>query len=298
VKTIKVLKQPKKSAQPFISEITEIMQVLNMEYGIKGLAKETFHYSFSMVYNGLKQLRVMLNRYFVGSDVLHGRLIKFGHFNGLDQSGKILLNMNDLPSDWRFGLSSVFTSAPSVNKIKELEISLKDCCHGLNFIRPRGGALSYPVHLYLKELSNIYLNLCEEVCDKTQKYKDILSIYDWHADFVAISSQGYLKIPTHVTRSHLLNYLDRNLTKIRKARKDHLKNLYLEQTSMSSCRLKLGLQSLEKDVAVNTMQIINACNHLEFCDNVDLMKHWSVMLSNYYSISADGLVRIPWDFEQ
>ena len=67
---------------------------------------------------------------------------------------------------------------------------------------------------------------------------------------------------------------------------------------MLSCKLKLGLESIEKDYTINTTQTVDACNGLELYDNLGVIKNWSIVLSNYYSVSADGLVRIPWNFER
>ena len=97
----KTVESNQKNAESLQLGISEIMELLKKKYGVQGLSKDSLHYSYSMVHSGLKQLLTLFDRYFKESNLLKGRLVKFGHFNGIDQLGRMVFNINDLPSDWK-----------------------------------------------------------------------------------------------------------------------------------------------------------------------------------------------------
>lgn len=78
------------------------MNLLFFRYGIEGLASCQVQYSSAMIHSGLRQIATMLDRYYPGATLLKGRWIKYGDFNGLDQSGRILFHINDVPSEWQW----------------------------------------------------------------------------------------------------------------------------------------------------------------------------------------------------
>jgi len=274
--------------------IDEILEDLKLRYGIAGLSGDNLRYSLALVLGGLKQIQKMVDRYYLECDILKGRWIKFGDFNGLDQTGKVVFNINDIPTDWKQGVSLVQGSSHLLDEIKELEMFIKkNCCFGLKFIRPRAHQ-SVPVQLYLKGFKNVSQNLVKEHCDKGAICKDVLAICDWDGDFVGLSTEGYVKVPLYVTKKVLLSYVERNVTKIKSTRKEYLKNLQVQQDAILSCSQKLGLNSL--DTAIDASKTIDACAKLESCDFGESMKEWSIVLSRYYNVSTDGFVHIPWNF--
>ena len=74
------------------------------------------------------------------------------------------------------------------------------------------------------------------------------------------------------------------------------RNLDLENRALDQLRATLHLFSLEKDNALKSDQVQEACKNLQTFDKKYLFKDMAVILSQYYSVSTDGVIRIPWNF--
>ena len=74
------------------------------------------------------------------------------------------------------------------------------------------------------------------------------------------------------------------------------RNLDKENRALDQLRATFQLFSLEKDKALKSDQVQEACSNLQTFDKKYLLKDMAVILSQYYSVSTDGVIRIPWDF--
>ena len=74
------------------------------------------------------------------------------------------------------------------------------------------------------------------------------------------------------------------------------RNLDKENRALDQLRATFQLFSLEKDKALKSDQVQEACSNLQTFDKKYLFKDMAVILSQYYSVSTDGVIRIPWDF--
>lgn len=87
---------------PLRKESIQMLDRLKRKYGIVNLGQSNTTYSVSLVNGALKQLERLLDRDFGQCyQGISGKTLKFDKFNGLDQTGRIILNINDIPSDWK-----------------------------------------------------------------------------------------------------------------------------------------------------------------------------------------------------
>ena len=87
---------------PVRKESIEMLDRLKRKYGIVNLGQSYTTYSISLVNGALKQLERLLDRDFGKCyEGIYGKTLKFDKFNGLDQTGRVILNINDIPSDWK-----------------------------------------------------------------------------------------------------------------------------------------------------------------------------------------------------
>lgn len=77
------------------------LQKLNKMYGVTNMLVDTTTYSYALVRSVLKQLENVLGRSFESFTGLRGRVMVFGDFSGLDQWGRFVLNVYDVPESWK-----------------------------------------------------------------------------------------------------------------------------------------------------------------------------------------------------
>lgn len=66
---------------------------------------------------------------------------------------------------------------------------------------------------------------------------------------------------------------------------------------MKSCKDALKLSRLRKDRIVTTDQMVQSCERLKRETNLGL-ENMKLVISNYYGISGDGEIRIPWQWKR
>ena len=71
--------------------------------------------------------------------------------------------------------------------------------------------------------------------------------------------------------------------------------MHLKYGIMLQTKKKLKLNTLFDDPALKACQIQSACERLMQIADLHL-EGFDVVISSYYSISSDGLIRIPWNF--
>lgn len=73
----------------------------------------------------------------------------------------------------------------------------------------------------------------------------------------------------------------------------------IEDEVIQQCQDKLGFSHLEKDLNISPAQMTQCCERL--MDNADeittYMEGIRVRVTQYYSVTDDGLVCIPWNWE-
>ena len=75
------------------------------------------------------------------------------------------------------------------------------------------------------------------------------------------------------------------------------RSLQAETNSIDSCVEKLNLSSLKKDRIITSEQMIKCCERLKRETFLGL-DNMQLIISNYYGISGDGDIRIPWQWRK
>ena len=65
---------------------------------------------------------------------------------------------------------------------------------------------------------------------------------------------------------------------------------------MSHTKSSLDLQSFFKDPILTTKETISACNKIASMAEALNLQGCDLIISKYYDISKDGVIRIPWNF--
>jgi len=71
----------------------------------------------------------------------------------------------------------------------------------------------------------------------------------------------------------------------------------MEKKELENCVEYFNLESLERDRSLKHHQVLTAIDSLKSSNDRSLLNSFAIIISNYYSVSVDGLVRIPWDHQ-
>ncbi|XP_057292913.1 T-cell activation inhibitor, mitochondrial-like [Hydractinia symbiolongicarpus] len=273
------------------------LQKLNKMYGVTNMLVDTTTYSYALVRSVLKQLEDVLGRYFESFTGLKGRVMVFGDFSGLDQWGRFVLNVFDVPESWKEALSSITRTTHLLQSIERVEKQLSDCCFGVKFSRIKSVSPSYPIKAYWSGLNSLLRNINTKSSTEMERVFDsVMVIPEWYDEFISISEEGFVKLPHQTSRNMLYIFLENNAENIQVKRRNYLRNLGKKNKALQTCKGELKLKYLSDDTAINTKQVLQACDKLcGLKDNV-AFKGLVLILSSYYSVSVDGFIRIPWDF--
>lgn len=273
------------------------LQKLNKMYGVTNMLVDTTTYSYALVRSVLKQLENVLGRSFESFTGLRGRVMVFGDFSGLDQWGRFVLNVYDVPESWKEALYSITRSTHLLQSIERVEKQLSACCFGVKVLRIKSVSPSYPIKAYWSGLNSLLGNINTKSNTEMERgFNSVMVIPEWYDEFISISEEGFVKLPHQTSRNMLYIFLENNAENIQMKRRNYLRNLGKKNKALQICKEVLELKYLSDDTTINTKQVLQACDKL--CVQKDNMafKGLVLILSSYYSVSVDGFVRIPWDF--
>ncbi len=75
----------------------------------------------------------------------------------------------------------------------------------------------------------------------------------------------------------------------------NFRSLQTETLSIKTCAERLKLLHLKKDQIVTSEQMVKCCERLKR-EKLLGLHNIQLVISNYYAISGDGEVRIPWNW--
>lgn len=70
----------------------------------------------------------------------------------------------------------------------------------------------------------------------------------------------------------------------------------LEQKAILRTKSSLNLKSFFKDPVLSTDEALTACNRIVNMTDVLDLHGCDVIVSKYFDITSDGVIRIPWNF--
>ena len=89
-----------KEILPITDENRRISRRMIQRHHLANFVTEDFWYSQTALNGALKQMEYLFKRRNVNSSGLHGKTLKLGLFNGLDQLGRFIIDISDVPATW------------------------------------------------------------------------------------------------------------------------------------------------------------------------------------------------------
>jgi len=283
---------------PLKEKYSSLVKQFQLKYQLKNIYTSSSTYSYSTLNSALKQLKELLDRDFSCSacKLLKDRIIKFDSFNGLDQFGRVVLNIHDIPRNWKLAILSLPTLLPSLPLINTCESQLSKEYFNINIIKSRA-ATSYPAQYYLAGLQSMLGRLKKDTFVTDRSFKGLNAFFSWDDDFLGVSIEGYILLHPYTHKKALYQFCSKKYDDIKAKRVTYLHDLGMEKKELENCVEYFNLESLERDRSLKHHQVLTAFDSLKSSNDRSLLNSFAIIISNYYSVSVDGLVRIPWDHQ-
>ncbi|XP_065064187.1 T-cell activation inhibitor, mitochondrial-like [Rhopilema esculentum] len=284
---------------PIVDENRRISKRMIRRHKLKGFVDGEMGYSQTTLNGALKQMEYLFKRRTINSKGLFGRTLKLGVFNGLDHLGRFIIDITDVPSAWLQGLSSIndFDGLVPVLDLTEMQIS--EQLQGLQISRSRTHD-PVPIKLYYKQASKLLCSL-RESRDFDTMVTPLMNRYRARVtsatEDLSIDPDGVIVVPCLTTSDAISSFLRLNHRQILEARKTHARSLQAELNTVQSCKEVLNLSSMRKDRIISSEQMIKSCERLKREGDLGL-DSLKLIISNYYGISGDGEIRIPWQWKR
>lgn len=285
--------------RPLFEENRRISRRIIRRHRLKGFVASDSAYSQIALNGALKQLEFLFKRRTVNTRDLNGKTLKIGHFNGLDHLGRFIVDIADVPTAWIQAVVSLADLDGLLPVLDLEEMQISEILWGLRISRGRKQD-PVPIKLYYKQVSKLLQNI-RETFDQDTMVSLLLGKFRGRivraSDNLCINDEGTVVIPCMATFDALSSFLRLNYSQIIEARKSHARSLQAEHHSIETCTEKLQLSNLSKDQIVTSEQMSKSCERLKRAKLLGL-EHMQLIISNYYAISGDGEIRIPWNWKQ
>jgi len=288
-----------KEILPITDENRRISRRMIRRHHLANFVTEDFWYSQTALNGALKQMEYLFKRRNVNSSGLHGKTLKLGLFNGLDQLGRFIIDISDVPATWIQGLNSIRDLDGLVHVLDLTEMQISEALRGLKVSRSRTHS-PVPIKIYYKYLTQLLQSI-----RKNNGFQSTSSLImnSFRAriasayDDISIDQDGAIVIPCLTTSDAITSFIRLNHVQIIEAKKAHSRSLQQELHSIKSCKDALKLSHLRKDRIITTDQMVKSCERLKRETNLGL-ENMKLVISNYYGISGDGEIRIPWQWKR
>lgn len=247
--------------------------------------------------------KVSENHPIVVKKFLFGRNVVFTDRNGVSLSGEVCLNHTDVPQVWLMRLSSVPAYDAVIERLPYMEQELSRLlCHIKIRRRERH-------HIVMAEEYEVLLN---KILNTMRRNQDLVRrmfrsgdlsrlemVVEGSSAPLTLTNLGQYLIPVSMPGSMIVDFIAKTQQQAEERLKDAISLKMIEDEVIQQCQDKLGLIHLEKDLNISPAQMTQCCERL--MDNADeittYMEGVRVRVTQYYSVTDDGLVCIPWNWE-
>ncbi|XP_077983328.1 T-cell activation inhibitor, mitochondrial-like [Glandiceps talaboti] len=256
-------------------------------------------------------------------EILRGRSLIFSSGTGVSRNGSIVLSSGDVHHHWLMLLGSFSTFNAILAELPKLEQAVSSQLGDIQIIRRESERI-----MLAEDYRNLLSRLLRSIVDyyrrkrlsaEVSEYsdmdygdvgdgpdkppsgmlKDLEMLVECDAGDVRLLSNGQFHVPASYPPVLLLEYM---LSRQHKARLNCTEFArYKEEMKviMRCCQEEHDLAKLTKDNAVSTQQMSECCQRLidnPYESGVSL-RGLNIKISQFYSLSEDGEICIPWDWK-
>ncbi|EDW72910.1 uncharacterized protein Dwil_GK16928 [Drosophila willistoni] len=251
----------------------------------------------------LKTLERLANTHCQELHPLENRIVVFAPFTGISLEGHVMLFTGDVLSNWLDFIKNIPSHDAYLKVVPIYEQTLSQVLLGIQIGRrkfmPKQQARGYASHLMKVTTSlNDYLGKQKYPKDWAGTLKEFTIVVESEAGPLMVSPTGQFITPATCPGSILVDFISQNMTVAQERMKKYAEDKHIEQELMDECMKELQLQSLTKDDAITPDKMISALSELSKGYSTRHFQQIKLHVTHYYSVSTDGVVCIPWDFNQ
>eukprot|EP00105_Crassostrea_gigas_P024641 XP_011444949.1 PREDICTED: T-cell activation inhibitor, mitochondrial-like isoform X2 [Crassostrea gigas] len=299
----KISRKKSQESRDYSKDVKEITGRLKEMVGVRAIGWHTNWgpRRFTACLTSLE--KVSENHPIVVKKFLFGRNVVFTDRNGVSLSGEVCLNHTDVPQVWLMRLTSVPAYDAVIERLPYMEQELSRLlCHIKIRRRERH-------HIVMAEEYEVLLN---KILNTMRRNQDLVRrmfrsgdlsrlemVVEGSSAPLTLTNLGQYLIPVSMPGSMIVDFIAKTQQQAEERLKDAISLKMIEDEVIQQCQDKLGLIHLEKDLNISPAQMTQCCERL--MDNADeittYMEGVRVRVTQYYSVTDDGLVCIPWNWE-
>ncbi|XP_037723073.1 T-cell activation inhibitor, mitochondrial isoform X2 [Drosophila subpulchrella] len=294
-------KQRSKETADLQAEIDKLQKVLVEKLELQD-ARYECGWNIEHYRGCLKTLERLANTHLVEMAPLKRRIVVFAPFTGISLEGHVMLFTGDVLNTWIDFIKNIPHHDAYLKVVPVYERTLAQVLLEIQIGRrkfmPKQQARGYASYLMKVTTSlNDYLGKQKYPAEWPKTLKEFTIVVESEAGPLMVSPTGQFITPATCPGSILVDFISVNMELARERMKKYAQDKHVEQELMDSCIKQLQLQSLTKDDAVTPDKMITALKDLSQLQVVEL-QGCKLHITHYYSVLTDGVVCIPWDFQQ
>ncbi|XP_022337002.2 T-cell activation inhibitor, mitochondrial-like [Crassostrea virginica] len=299
----KISKKKAKESQDFAKDVEEITGRLKRMVGVRAVRWHTNWgpRRFTACLTSLE--KVAENHTTLVKKYLSGRDVVFTDRNGVSLSGEVCLNHTDVPQVWLQRLTAVPAYDAVIERLPYMEQELSRLlCHIKIRRRERH-------HIVMAEEYELLLN---KILNAMRRNQDLVRrgfkggdlshlemVVEGSSAPLTLTNLGQYLIPVSMPGSMIVDFIRNTQQQAEELLQDAISLRMMEEEVIQQCQDKLGLTDLEKDLNISPAQMTQCCERLmDQADDISVyMEGICVRVTQYYSVTDNGLMCLPWNWE-
>ncbi|XP_061163315.1 T-cell activation inhibitor, mitochondrial-like [Saccostrea echinata] len=298
----KISRKNTKESQEYEKDVQDITKRLNKLVGVRAVKWHTNWgpRRYTACLTSLEKVSEnhpeMVKKYLAGRDVV------ISDRNGVSLSGEVCLNHTDVPQVWLMRLTAVPAYDAVLERLPYMELELSRLlCHIKIRRRERHHiVMAEEYELLLNKILNT-LRRNQDLVRRGFKGRDLSyleMVVEGSSAPLTLTNLGQYLIPVSMPGSMIIEFIKNTQHQAEELLRDSISLRMIEDEVIEQCRDKLGLCDLEKDLNISPAQMTQCCERLmdrssDIATNVEGI---SIRVTQYYSVTDDGLVCIPWNW--
>ncbi len=237
--------------------------------------------------------------------ILKGRTVVFGLDSGMSLDGQVILFTGEVRSNWLTVIRRIPDDETALKNIPLVEKALSQSLRDIRIVR----RTNQPIRLadnYKEMLIKLVTNINDYLSKKSlpSSWPSSMSAFELCVDnesspltltasgqfIVPASCPGFLLVP------FITEHMNEALDKLAKVEDDNEREFNL----VIACINELGLIQLDRDDSLNSKTMSECCSRLlKHAHELRHLTHGNhLIVSRYYSVNADGVMCIPWNWKE
>ena len=237
---------------------------------------------------------------------LQGRKIVFASFTGVDGDGNVVLSPESVQSHWLQVLEGWRGKEGMLEEVKQLEGEVSSALRRIKLGKPGSGEVR--IDDYRNQLRRMKFNLWNQSFSELShidmsKISATVCSSDSELD---LDAKGHVWMPCNATSRELCNFFYANSNRIYQQRMQSGVLKEEEDKLLSALKTRFLLNEIKVDRSIDAKTICDSLlrlysllndrgfeNYGEFLQSVEGL---DVYISRYYSVDADGVLSVPYNW--